>query len=273
MILRDSGVASILTAQQLRNPVICWRNEITGIFFIGSQLAAFPATNLLNPMTHLRWWSNPEVFAVEVDFSLAGNNSNFVAFAVHNFAGQNIEIFAGKATDSPGGLTQVFARKAIPDNRPLICEFPAGPYTELSCRIIGDDVTSRSLSAAVAYAGELLRMPRSVKMATDQVPITFGLKADVLSGFSESANFLGRLVRNEYFESKMEFSFITAADVGGALDDWVLNYIPTTPFFLAWAPSDYPDQTGFVWATSSPQLSQNLPTQRYSIAFDMRGFA
>lgn len=273
MIIRDAGVAATLTAQQLRNPIFGRRNDAAAIV-ASSEQAGFGAGNLLNPMTHLRWKSASTASDVTLDFVMNAPLCNFVAFALHNFGTETITVFA-RTGGSPPTLTQVFAPTLGGNGKPLIIEFPQGPYTDLQIKFHGPGA-ARVLSAAVLYSGLLLRMPRSVKVDVEQVPINWGNKTDLLSGWSESGQFLGRLVRNEAFEAKMSFSNVLHSDFGtvaSPLEGWFLNEIVNSPFFVAWAPADYVFKVGYVWATENVNPLQSMVTERFSFTIPMRGIA
>lgn len=278
-ILRAAGVAATLTAQQLRNPVFAKKVEAQNIV-ASSQQTDFPATNLLNPMTHLRWKSANTNADTDLDFQMFSPFTNYVAFALHNFSDETVTIFATTGGSPPAGMGTVFSGNinslgAGGGGRPLILEFPIGPYTNIKVRFQSGGPT-RTLTAAVMYAGQLVRMPRSVKVDVDKVPINWGRKPDFQSGMSESGQFLGRLLRNEMFEATLEFNNITHLDyvsVESPLEDWHNFFINNVPFFTAWAPFDYFHSVGYCWVTAAPQAFQNMVTQRYSVSYQMRGLA
>lgn len=266
-ILRSVSHSSGLSATDARQPVFGWVNSILDITST-SETDGFPALNLLNSLTYQRWVSEDTGSDVTLELTMDSDNlTNYVAFAVHNLSDYSITIY-GKTTDSPSDFNEIFESTAIDDNTPLIMEFREDHYIALQIKIVG----SGARYAAVLYAGQFIRATRSVKVTSDIVPINRALKTDVLSGFSESANFLGRLVRNQVHESKLEFANYDPTEFND-INDWIQGYVPTTPFFVAWAPQDFPSHVGFVWATDSPVTSKSTVTGNYSVVISFRGFA
>jgi hypothetical protein len=195
--------------------------------------------------------------------------SNYVAFAFPDMDGWTFTIY-GATTGSPSDFVEIFEAHTLTNTRTLIMEFPEGAYSTLRVKMLCNNGPVRG-KAAVMYAGKLLRMERSVKVDVDHTPINRGLKTNVLTGFSESGNFLGRLVRNEERESKIEFSNITRAFYVADFDTAMQSYVGRYPFFMAWAPDDYADEVGYCWTIADPVPLQSPVTRRYSVNLQMRG--
>lgn len=234
--------------------------------------ASFPVANLLNASTHLRWASDNTSDDVYLDATGFPDDVNYVGFAAHNFLGFTITIY-GLTSGSPANLFQIFEPTLIGDNDPLLFQFPQAAYTQIRVKISGSGVRT----AAIMYCGLLLTMPRGVKVDVEHSPFSQALKNDVLSGYSESGNFLGRLVRNQIFENKYEFTnvandFFTSTD-GTPLWAFLRLIAPTQPFFIAWAPQDYPEEFGFGWLMTDPSPTKNPVTRRWSFTLQVRGYA
>lgn len=265
--------------EDLRLPIIGWR-IVTAIAASTSDSPnkpldaadpLFPVENLLNASTHLRWSTGPTGADIYLDVTGLSDLTNYVAFAGHNFNGFTITIY-GLTSGSPPNLFQIFEPTAITENSPIIFEFVRDAYTQIRVQISGSGVRT----AAVMYCGELLRMERGVKVDVEHLPLWMGQKTDVISGYSESGNFLGRLVRNQIFETKFEFSNITH-DFFAFDELWIFlkEFVPNNPFFIAWLPKSPQDMdwdAGFVWLITDPVVSQNTVTRRWSMILDTRGY-
>lgn len=284
MIIRSGNITGspfLLSANEINLPVFSVNpvgifNSSDGLSPDGgtSETDAFPSSNLNNPATHLRWESEDSANDVHL-FCNGLNGASAVCFAVHELSGFTVTIY-GYTTDSPVDRVQVFEPTVISDNKPLMMEFPWAQYATIEIVISGSGVKR----AAVCYVSTLLRMDRSVVVTSDLTPINRGLKTDVLSGFSESGNFLGRVVRNTMFEGTLTFSNEPLDAYTGEAEEvtywpaiWFEQIVSVNPFFVAWAPDDYPDDVGFVWLTESPVPLQNPVTRRYSFSLKMRGIA
>ena len=232
----------------------------------------FPAANLLTPSTHLRWASLDTGNDIFLDATGFEDDVNYVAFAAHNFAGQTITIY-GRTSGSPADLFQIFEATFIDNNEPLVMQFQQSDYVQIRVQISGGGIRT----AAIMYVGLLLTMERGIKVEPDHASIWQAQKTDVVSGYSESGNFLGRLVRNQIFETKYEFSNVSDEFFGNddGLPLWVfLKFIaPNRPFFICFAPKDYGNAIGFVWLIDDPVPLQSPITKRWSFALEVRGYA
>lgn len=234
----------------------------------------FPVENLLNASTHLRWASDDTSDDVYLDVTGFTEDVDHVAFAGHNFSnGFTITIY-GQTSGSPADLFQIFEPTVIDHNVPILFQFVQSDYTRIRVKISGSGVRT----ASVMYCGLLLTMPRGVKVDAEHAAISQAQKTDVVSGFSESGNFLGRLVRNQIFETKYEFSNIHeddfgSDDAGRAIWAFLRFSAPQQPFFINWAPNDYGGDLGFVWLTADPMPTKSPVTRRWSFILQVRGYA
>jgi Concanavalin A-like lectin/glucanases superfamily len=155
----------------------------------------------------------------------------------------------------------------LSDDSPLILQFTPAIYSQVRLWM---QLGSAAPQAAVVYVGKLLIMERGIKIETDHVPINYGRIAKVVNGFSESGNFLGRVVTQQHRESKAEYAHITPTWYRSTLDPFIIAS-KTEPFFYAWNPDEYPLETGFCWMTNDPVPATNPVTRRVAIEFEMRG--
>jgi hypothetical protein len=115
-------------------------------------------------------------------------------------------------------------------------------------------------------------MEHGVKWDVQHKQLPHARRSSIVSGMSESGNFLGRVVLNEYRESSAEFAYFTP--------DWYReNFEPfaaaavSTPFFWAWNPNEYPEETSFAWITDDIQPETDPATHRVHVTFSMRSTA
>lgn len=242
----------------------------------GSTSGEFPLDNLLNSFTHLRWRDDGDgrqVHLFQVDNLYF--ETNYIALAVHNLNGHLIKVL-GATSDSPSDFVELFAEMQITNNGPLLLEFASGQYTSIQIRIdntaadVGDDFKT----IAIMHVGQLLRFGRGVKVDEHAVE-TRNKKVDSLAGYSEAGQYMGKLIRNEVKESKYDFSNIT--DEFMQDDFWLTFFLDqfaeSEPFFIAWAPDDYPDDVIFGWSSADIAPTQNPITRRWSLSIPVRGYA
>jgi hypothetical protein len=273
MILIDPAVSSG-QASTIKNPVIGWRNLITTASIAATSSAAdFPASNLANPATKPPWraTSNATQF-LTLTVGAGGPTINYLAIAAHNFgtiaAKVSVETSANLSTWTPINLGTVPNTFSPTDDSPIIFRFPSGNYQGVRLKI---ENAASAPEAGVLYVGDLLVLERSVRVDTDHTPINYGRRSTVISGMSENGNFLGRIVRAEWYESQADFSYFT--------NPWYrANFKPfidasnETPFFFAWSPTDHPEDTGFVWLMEDARSPVDTVTDRFGVTIKYQGY-
>lgn len=160
--------------------------------------------------------------------------------------------------------------RPIDDTRPIILRHSGLPAsTSIVIKAMSDTDIPQ---AAVLYAGMILQMEHGVKWDVQHKQLPHARRSSIVSGMSESGNFLGRVVLNEYRESSAAFAYFTP--------DWYReNFEPfaaaavSTPFFWAWNPNEYPEETSFAWLTDDIQPETDPATHRVHVTFSMRSTA
>jgi hypothetical protein len=280
MIVRDTP--AWLTAYEAACPVIAWDSFVdsTNITATTSDVD-FPASNLGNPATHLKWReafiSPPSgdrylTMAVpQVGSPPTLGTIDYVAIAKHNFGSAGCIVSIETTTDTTSPVTgYVSIMSHTPsDDLPIIFHF--APIAAAFVRI---KITAGSelREAAVVYAGRLLILERSVKIDVDHTPINLGRVNTIVTGTSESGQFLGRISKNHMRESKAEFSHFTPAWYRANFDPF-LEVAHDIPFFWAWHPDVDTSDVGYAWLTKDPLPGINPVTERFQVSLEMRGIA
>lgn len=248
-------------------PLIGYQNIVTAPALTSfSAASGFPVSNLANPATHIFWKSSTS----STDFirigSIGASLIDYVGIAGHNFGSIGATISISDTGTSPasflvGGL--------VTDDSPIIARFNPGVFSGLEILI---SFPGAPPQAAVIYCGKLLVLERGIKVDVTHVPITFGRRTRILSGMSEAGNFLGRLVLSESRESRAEFFGFTPDFYRQQMEPFVAVAMEK-PFFWAWAPSDYPLETGYSWLVSDVQPEVSPDHRRVAVTLDMAGLA
>lgn len=158
----------------------------------------------------------------------------------------------------------------IDDDDPVIIRFEPAVLTGLRLKIVTAGESDTPPEIGAMYVGKLLVVERSIKVDVDHVPLRMGRKTKVVSGMSESGNFLGRVVLHETKQSTAEFAHITPDWYRTNFDPFVVN-AQSYPFFFAWNPAEYPEDVNYAWLVNDPEPEVAPPTRRMSVELDMRG--
>jgi hypothetical protein len=273
MIFSEDNIT--LSALDAVVPVIGYDNIVTTENLSTTTADAdFPAVNLANASTALKWvgginTTGEEFVTVDID-SLS---VDYIAIAKHNFGTEQytiaIEVNTG---NSPDWVPLSFTGMSITDDTPIIWRFEPQTLTGIRIKITTAGEGDVPPEIAVIYVGTLLYLERSIKVDVDHIPLALGLRTTVTSGMSESGNFLGRNVLNQFQESVAEFAWFEPDWYRENFDPFV-EAAKDTPFFWAWNPSEYPEDTGYAWLIADAMPAVHPATRRMAVNLEMRGIA
>ena len=254
------------------NPIIGYYNLVTaGNISATTHAAAFPASNMANSSTVLRWLgvvASPAVDEyIRVDVNTV-EQIDYVGIARHNFGTAQITVSVEGLADaetSPESWVEI-VQETIPSNdQPLILRFDPAAYAAVRIRL---HPGTAAPTAAVLYVGKLLLLQR--RIYSGHTPINFGRSSKVINARSENGSFLGRIVLNEVVKTSVSLQNLTP--------DWYRTYFDPfvtaareVPFFWAWRPSDYPAECGFAWLTNDPTPTNQKPNGMMQVSFEMGG--
>ena len=270
-----------LVASTRNNPLIGWNNCVTTSNISSTSAASgFPATNMANPSTRPQWkGATNSPLAIEYVTVIPGNGQliDYLAIAAHNLGSIASKLVIETCTNVAAS-PQVWTAHSFgssPDlitpttDAPIIFRFVSSAYQGVRLKI---NVGTAAPQIGVMYVGALLVCERSIRIDTDHVPINYGKESKVISGMSESGNFLGRIVQTEWVQSEMAFSFFSNAWYRANFKPF-LDAANETPFFHAWFPTDHPEDVGYVWLTDDPRSGVNTVTDRFNITLKYQGLA
>jgi hypothetical protein len=265
--------ATEYSVPNVNNPVIGYEQLVTtGNIDTRTEEDGYPATNLANPSTNLKWTgvlASPIVYEyidMDVNTELL---VDYVAISRHNFGTGEIAVSLWTERDgSPSGYNELIGEFTPTDDTPLLMRFTPQAATQLRVRLLPSGAAAPT--AAVVYAGRLLVLPRRIYVG--HTPLPMGRKSNIVSGRSESGDFLGRVVLSETLKTSLSLNNLDPAWVREYLNPFILS-ASESPFFFAWRPGAYPDETAFAWLTDDPALKNATPNGFMSVTLNMAGVA
>lgn len=250
------------------NPLVGWHNILVASDITAdSESANFPAINMATESTYERWISNT---TADQNITLLPNSDqdvDYLGIARHNFGTQQIAFSLEARAEASDPWTELVTPRLVVDDRPLILVFASQPISEMRLRMWQGNAAP---SIAVLYLGRILTLQRRVYVG--HTPIVYGRDTQTVNGVSESGNFLGRIVTGETRVSSVELANLTPTWYRQHMDPFIAA-AQTTPFFFAWRPGTYPNETGFAWLTDQPRPTNQLPNGMMRISMSMRGIA
>lgn len=266
-------MSSLVIAQSLvldpiedlpNNPLIGYRNIVAvANIAAGSAEDLYPAVNLANPATHLRWQASTTDEQYLTITTGSADDNDYIGVARHNWA--SAEIPVSIEIDDGSGFAEIVAPRLLLDDGPAMFRYPRGPLQAVRIRLQEGAAPAR---AAVVYNGALLTLER--KLYQGQTAINHGRDDKVTNGRSESGNFLGRIVTGSSRSTKVPLTLISA-DWYHANFDRFLAVAKDRPFFFAWRPEDYPFQVGYVWLTNQPRPLYESPHGLVALDLELGG--
>lgn len=252
-------------AIDLNVPRFGWHNLITTSNVTADEEDAdHPVEYLANGSTAL-YWKGQNAGAQNIDVDLgSAMDFDYVGLARHNFGTAGVTYNIQYSTDDIS-YTTIEGPTVAPNDWVIIHEFDT--VTARYFRIQITAVASEVPEIGVLYLGEILRMQRRVYVG--YTPFTFAKLSTVSSGFSESGQFLGRVKRREIYDNPIKFENLTPAFIRTLRD--FFSSAEEYPFFFAWRPDDYPEETAYCWFAGDPGVSNTGPNGDMSVSYDMRG--
>ena len=254
------------------NPIIGYVNQVTASNISATTAAAgFPASNVANVSTNLRWEGVPASPATE-DILTAAVNSveqlEYLAIAKHNLGtiGATVSVEGSvNLSASPVVWTELVGPAVLAGDAPALFRFTPQALDGIRLRI---QPGSAAPSVAVMYAGPLLTLQRRIYVG--HTPSNYGWKSKIVNNRSESGNFLGRILLNQFVQNKVSMENVTPEYFRSFLVPF-LEASFTDPFFFAWRPETYSDEIAFAWMTGDPTVSNAQANGLMNVEFDLGG--
>lgn len=121
---------------------------------------------------------------------------------------------------------------------------------------------------AVAYFGASLAMQRTIYQG--HTPLTLSRDTELSNNMSEGGQYLGRSIIRKGASTSFGWQHLKAAWYRANFDPFV-KAARTAPFFIAWRPSQYPSEMGFVWVDGDIAPSNTGPRDFMAVDISVMG--
>lgn len=248
------------------NPRIGYHNLVTeATVFAELEDPDFPALNMANPATYLKWKGETTTSEQSVGVNLSpAEIVNYFAIARHNLGTIGSEYVFEYSTN--GSTWTALTTPRIPaDDYVIMHEFPDtfAAHFRLTMTSNGE-----APEIAVLMVGRVLRVQRRIYVG--HAPIVFGRDSTVSVGVSEEGEFLGRVVRRRMYQASYSFSNLTPLWYREYMDPF-FHAAVADPFVIAWRPETYPTEVVYGWMQNDAKAPNSLPNGFMSASFDVSG--
>jgi hypothetical protein len=259
--------ADIQAAINGNNPRIGYHNLVTEAnVFADLEDPDFPAVNMANPATYIKWKGEETTSEQAVGIVLSpAQTVNYFAIARHNLGTISSEYVFSYSTNGGGTWTPLTTPRIPADDYVIMHEFADtfATHFKLEMTSSGD-----APEIAVLMIGRVLRVQR--RLYVGHTPIVFGRDTTVSTGVSEEGEFLGRVVRRRMYESSYSFSNLTPLWYREYMDPF-FHAAVSAPFVIAWRPETYPTEVVYGWMQGDSKVSNQRPNGMMEASFSVQG--
>jgi hypothetical protein len=263
----DSLVASVPDPQiDLNAPIFGYQSFVIAADVASdNEAAGYPITNVANVST-ASFWRGDDMTEQYVTATInPAQNVDYVAVARHNFSTAGIAVSVETQEGLGDPWVEVIAASIPANNNALIFRFTEQAAFGVRLKLAAG---SAAPEIAVLFVGKLLVSTQRIYVGHS--PITLNRRVEVVSGMSESGNYLGRIITGSNLTTSVSLTHLEPDWYRDNFDPFVLA-AQNTPFFFGWRPFSYPNEVGFAWLTSDPQPSNMLPNGMMQVSLEMSG--
>lgn len=268
MIVISSALALALAADDNADlPILGWENRVTvDNITADSEAEGFPATNLANPSTtSLQGWRSDSTSTQYVTLTLDPSEPvDYLGIARHNFGSTGATVSIEGMEDGES-WEEIVEEHVLGDDDVVLFRFVGLFLVGIRIKIQPVDTEPR---AAVLYVGTLTVFERGVQAG--HTPITYARNRNVMTGRSQSGDFLGRIIVGGTRQTDVAINWLTPAWYRSTLEPF-MAVSAESPFFWGWKPETYPDEVGFAWLTSDPRPIPAHLAGYINVQFQMEG--
>jgi hypothetical protein len=266
LVISTAAVLAASPADDPDRPWVGWHTVLTSSSVAASsESPSFPASNLVNPATHLDWRSLTTVEQYLTVTTDEVDAIDYVGIARHNLASAAIPVSIEGLID--GIWTEIVEAVLLPDDGPAMFRFAAQSLSQVRVRLQAGTIAPRM---AVLYVGRLLVLER--KIYAGHTPLPHARKTSIVNNRSESGVFLGRIVLGSWRETTIPLSLISPDWYRAEMEPFV-QVAQQVPFFFAWRPASYPREVGYGWLMDDPAPVPTPPSNRLAFELKVSGIA
>lgn len=258
-VVIEDGLAP---AMPLTHARIGWHTVATAANVSSSgAVEAYPETAAVNPLTYDLWLPDalPATWQVDAGAAVA---VDYVGIAAHTLADGLLTVTVQHSADGTAWTDVIGTAPA--DNGPILFLF--APVTARYWRLLIDGGSPQFVG--VVYIGQVLAMARPIY--GDVKPLALNRATTIQPQSSEKGQFLGRSVVRGGQRTAFAWRHLGAAWYRANFDPFVEAAIKRA-FFIAWRPSRFPDDIGYVW-TDSDQEPNNMGVRDFmTVALPVEG--
>ncbi len=226
----------------------------------------WPADSMQRENTFERWQPTSGNGSVTIDTGSEAGAANYLGIAAHTLGSSGSTVTLAYSADN-SAYTTVESVEIANDRTVMIL------FAEAQARYWRVTVSGPTApQIGVIYLGITLDMQRA--MYVGHSPVTLSRTTTVRPTKSDQGQFLGRSAIRYGLSTNYEWDNLTAAWYRANFDPFV-KFARFKPFFIAWRPSEYPDEVAYGYIPPGNDISPNNtgPRDLMSVSFSFEGYA
>jgi hypothetical protein len=261
LVLSDAIVLGIESINE-SVPRLCYQNIVTsGTVTATSEKAGFPDSNMSNSSTQFGWEAS-----TTADQTITIDNSDrleidYIGIARHNLSQSGLEVRVRFEA------VTVIDWQPVSDNQTILFLFTVATPDTIYIDIRG---ITNAAKVSVVYAGQSLQLERNIYVG--HTPINYGRDRTVVTGVSQSNEYLGEITLSQSLSNSVSLSNLTPAWYRESLDPFFAQS-PRKPCFFAWYPSKYKTEVGYVWVEGNPRPVNSRANGMMDMSWNFRGIS
>jgi len=267
IVFSDSLVASVANPQvDLNAPIFGYESFVTAAGVTsGNAATGYPITNIANISTASFWRASDTTQQYVTATINPAKTINYVGVARHNFATAGVAVSVETQEGLGDPWVEVIAAAIPANNNALIFQFTEQTAYGVRLKLAAG---SAAPEIAVLFAGKLLVSTQRIYVGHS--PMTLNRRTEVVSGMSESGNYLGRIITGSNLTTSVNLTHLEPDWYRDNFDPFV-DAAQDTPFFFGWRPYSYPDEVAFAWLTNNPSPSNMMSNGMMQVSLEMSG--
>ena len=258
--ISTSLVTSETIAQPLTHTRIGWQSILTTLNISGTDgLSGYPIINIANPATYERYRPNASTATINIDAG-SGVECDYAAMQSKNVANASI-YYSTNGTD----YTLIYeANLGSASGAGMVL------FEETTARYWRVVLTGSNMEIVAFKLGKALAMQRPIYGGHS--PMSLSRVTAERPNVSETGQYLGVTQQRAGYTGSFAWNNLKAAWYREYFDAFVANNPKANPFFIAWRPSDYPQEVTYCWAKGNI-APQNTGTKDFmSVSMNVEGY-
>ena len=263
-VVLSSDFSETLHGVPLTHACIGYKNLVpASTVTTSSSSASFPADSVKRQTTWEKWRPGSLPATLTIDLG-ASNPLSYLGLGAHTFGSSGNTLLFERSLN--GSDWNEIATDSPAENSAVLLMF-----NEVAIRYIRITVSGGIIpSLGVAYAGTILAMERPIY--SGHTPITLSRTTTVRPTESEKGQWLGRSIVRSGLSTSYDWPRLKSAWYRTNFDPFVMA-ARTKPFFIAWNPQDFPQETVLGWTGDDISPTNSGPRDLMSVSIGVSAYA